>query len=87
MWMYITIDQRKKGTIKMEKKSIAYEYKTLTVSRKLELQWHDGLEKFGWKLVVSSPDQRFQDPADCGLHWGNGLNGYYGACALRSESS
>ena len=47
MWMYIMIDLRKKGTIKMEKKSIAYEYKTLTVSRKLELQWHDGLEKFG----------------------------------------
>ena len=61
MWMYIMIDLRKKGKIKMEKKSIAYEYKTLTVSRKLELQWRDGLEKFGWKLVVSSPDQRFQD--------------------------
>ena len=50
------IDLSKKGKIKMEKKSIAYEYKTLTVSRKLELQWQDGLERFGWKLVVSSPD-------------------------------
>ena len=47
MWMYIMIDLRKKGKIKMEKKSIAYEYKTLTVSRKLELQWQDGREKFG----------------------------------------
>ena len=47
MWMYIMIDLRKKGKIKMEKKSIAYEYKTLTVSRNLELQWQDGLEKFG----------------------------------------
>lgn len=41
----------------MEKKSITYEYKTLTVNRKLELQWQDGLEKFGWELVSSSPEK------------------------------
>ncbi|MDO4296810.1 MAG: hypothetical protein Q4D90_11725 [bacterium] len=39
----------------MQKENITYEYKDITVSRKLELRWEDGYDKFGWELVKSAP--------------------------------
>lgn len=41
----------------MEKDSITYEYKKITVSKNLEVQWEDGYEKFGWKLVNNRPEE------------------------------
>lgn len=41
----------------MEKDNITYEYKKITVSKNLEVQWEDGYEKFGWKLVNNRPEE------------------------------
>lgn len=41
----------------MEKTNITYEYKTVTVRRKLEFQWQEGYEKLGWELVKNTPEK------------------------------
>lgn len=39
----------------MEKKYIGYDYRDVTVSRKLESIWKDGYSSFGWKVEKSQP--------------------------------
>lgn len=38
-----------------EKKYVGYDYKSVTVSRKLESAWEDGYSSFGWEVEKSQP--------------------------------
>lgn len=38
-----------------EKKYVGYDYKDVTVSRKLESTWEDGYSSFGWEVEKSRP--------------------------------
>lgn len=67
----------------MQDQNITYEYKTLTVSRKLETLWEDSYTKFGWELVkryASSEKVELEFKRDKNFPKKNELNRLQGYC-------